>query len=227
MAACQASFLSEIPVERLRPLLERGVRVEVPAGSIVYEQDAPPSQTGLVLGGLFRAYLSSPSGRQVTVRYMRAGCWLSAVVERPVQVSVQALSAGSLWLIPSEVTRAWALGDAQVAWLCAEQVALGVASARADLALSAFGTLKQRIVRHLLELAVNLPRDGECLCAPISQQQLADAVGSVREVVARVLRELRDAGIVRGGARGIAILDPIRLHDEGWPDEDQGPVAGA
>ena len=71
------------------------------------------------------------------------------------------------------------------------------------------------------------PRDGECLCAPISQQQLADAVGSVREVVARVLRELRDAGIVRGGARGIAILDPIRLHDEGWPDEDQGPVAGA
>jgi hypothetical protein len=36
-------------------------------------------------------------------------------------------------------------------------------------------------------------------------------VGSVREVVVRELRSLREDGIVATGARSITILDPARL----------------
>jgi hypothetical protein len=46
----------------------------------------------------------------------------------------------------------------------------------------------------------------------VSQQELADAAGSVREVVARALRELRMAGIVDTTADSVVILDPARLH---------------
>jgi CRP/FNR family transcriptional regulator len=52
----------------------------------------------------------------------------------------------------------------------------------------------------------------------VSQQELADAAGSVREVVARALRDLRVAGIVATGADQIVILDPVRLYAESAND---------
>jgi len=50
----------------------------------------------------------------------------------------------------------------------------------------------------------------------VSQQELAEAVGSVREVVARVLRDLRGAGLVATGPDGVHVLDPAGLHDQTW-----------
>jgi CRP/FNR family transcriptional regulator len=52
------------------------------------------------------------------------------------------------------------------------------------------------------------------LVARVSQQELADAVGSVREVVARVLRDFRVAGIVATSSDSVLILDASRLHSE-------------
>jgi CRP/FNR family transcriptional regulator len=48
----------------------------------------------------------------------------------------------------------------------------------------------------------------------VSQQELADAAGSVREVVGRALRDLRTAGIVATAADSVVILDPARLYAE-------------
>ena len=55
------------------------------------------------------------------------------------------------------------------------------------------------------------------LVAHVTQGDLADAVGPVREVVVRVLHGLRDAGLVETGRHGIVIVDPERLVAEhGW-----------
>jgi CRP/FNR family transcriptional regulator len=45
----------------------------------------------------------------------------------------------------------------------------------------------------------------------VTQQSLADATGSVREVVARALRELRREGAVATADDGITVLDPTAL----------------
>jgi Crp-like helix-turn-helix domain len=47
-----------------------------------------------------------------------------------------------------------------------------------------------------------------------SRDELADAVGSVREVVARVLGDFRVAGIVATSSDSVLILDAARLHSE-------------
>jgi len=75
---------------------------------------------------------------------------------------------------------------------------------------SAFTTVRQRIARHLLSVATEAPGGGP-LVARLSQQQLADAVGTVREVVVRELRGLREERIVETGSRSITILAPERL----------------
>ena len=76
---------------------------------------------------------------------------------------------------------------------------------------ASFATVRQRVARHLLDLASDEQRGGTRLIAPVSQQAMADAIGSVREVVVRALGELRKEGLVATGSGGIEILDADRL----------------
>jgi CRP/FNR family transcriptional regulator, cyclic AMP receptor protein len=78
----------------------------------------------------------------------------------------------------------------------------------------AFGSLRRRVARHLLDLAIG-NNDGR-LIAPVTQQGLAEAVGSARPAVAKVVAELRELGLVATASPGIAILDPEGLHAETW-----------
>jgi hypothetical protein len=41
---------------------------------------------------------------------------------------------------------------------------------------------------------------------------MADAIGSVREVVGRTIRDLRDRGLVCRTAEGLCLQDPDGLH---------------
>jgi CRP/FNR family transcriptional regulator len=83
---------------------------------------------------------------------------------------------------------------------------------------SAFASVRQRVARQLLDLASMRPGqpDGE-LAVQITQQDLAAAAGTVREVVVRTLRQLRESGAVRTERDRIIILDPARLTvEQGW-----------
>ena len=71
----------------------------------------------------------------------------------------------------------------------------------------------------LLELATTRHRSDARLSTHLCQQELADAVGSVREVVSRALRDLRAAGIVATSTDEVVILDAARLFDESWGSE--------
>jgi CRP/FNR family transcriptional regulator, cyclic AMP receptor protein len=77
----------------------------------------------------------------------------------------------------------------------------------------AFGSVRQRIARHLLDLAAEQQRDTR-LVARLSHQELADATRTVREVAARVLRQMRDDGLVETTRQGIEVLDPSALQRE-------------
>ena len=88
----------------------------------------------------------------------------------------------------------------------------------AELRGTAFSTIRQRVARHLLDLAAE-HQQGALLIAPVTQRQVAEAVGSVREVVARALGGLRADGLVVKSPGGLVITDPERLRAEGWPGD--------
>jgi CRP-like cAMP-binding protein len=60
-----------------------------------------------------------------------------------------------------------------------------------------------------MDLAVS--RDGVLVVAE-GHQEIAEAVGSVREVVSRTLVRLRDDGIVDRSGGETILLDPAALH---------------
>ena len=174
-----------------------GERADYPAGTTVYRAGDDP-RAALVVRGLIRVYLSSPGGRQVTVRYARPGdvLGIAVLVGGPADTSVQAVEPSSVFRISARTLTEAARRDPRVSWAIAEELNRRLYEVLEQTAVNAFGSVRQRVAAHLLDLASDRQRPGGRLVAHVSQQELADAAGSVREVVARALRDLRAAGIV-------------------------------
>jgi CRP/FNR family transcriptional regulator len=190
-----------LPPELVGRLRAEGERADYPAGTTMYRAGDDP-RAALVVRGLIRVYLSSPGGRQVTVRYARAGdvLGIAVLVGGPASTGVQAVEPSSVFRISARTLTEAARRDARVSWAIAEELNRRLYETLEQTAVNAFGSVRQRVAAHLV--------------ARVSQQELADAAGSVREVVARALRDLRAAGIVATAADSVVILDPARLYAE-------------
>jgi CRP/FNR family transcriptional regulator len=127
--------------------------------------------------------------------------------------TTQALMESDLLVLQPDVVRQCARGHPEVAEALLIEVSERVGAFVREITDSTFMTVRQRICRHLLDLASEQQR-GADLVAHISQQDLADAVGTVREVVVRVLRDLRREGVVETGRVGIRLVAPHLLVDE-------------
>ena len=209
------SFLARLPSEVCDGLRAQGERADYPAGTTVYRAGSDP-RAALVVRGLLRVFLTSPEGRQVTVRYARPGdvLGIAVLVGGPASTSVQAVEPSSVFRISARTLVAAAQRDPRVSWAIAEELNRRLYEVLEQTAVNAFGSVRQRVAAHLLDLASDRQRPRGRLVARVSQQELADAVGSVREVVARVLRDLRIAGVVATAADSVVILDAARLYAE-------------
>lgn len=218
--AVAGSFLGKLPPEVVAALVDAGELTDYPAGSTIYREGSFP-RTLLVVRGLLRVYMTAPEGRQVTVRYARDRdvLGIAVLVGGPANVGVQTLARSSLFRIDPQTLTAAAHRDPRVSWALAEELSRRLYETLRQTAINTFGSVRQRVAANLLDLASaqQVPRGR--LVARVSQQELADSVGSVREVVARVLRDFRLERLIATAPDSIHILDPAGLHSQCWnPD---------
>jgi CRP/FNR family transcriptional regulator, cyclic AMP receptor protein len=209
----QGGFLSALPEEAAKSLLAGSITISVPAGALVYREEEIP-RVIVVIDGLLRVFLRSADGRQVTVRYARSGdvAGLALVLGGPGPMSVQAMTSATVAALRVDTLRSMLATDPRVARACAEELTRQLYLALDDLSEQAFLSVRQRLIRHLLDLAAR--GRGPHLVVRATQQELADAVGSVREVVTRTLRRLRRQGMLDTSRDEIVLLDPITLREE-------------
>lgn len=167
----------------------------------------------LVVSGLIRMIVHAPDGRSIAVRYCRRGSLIGiASLFAPgfrLPVSVETLTSVELLDLRPDVVTELAAADQRVAQALLVEVSERVQRFVEEIPLASFTTVGQRVARHLLDLAA--PDDDGVLVAQVSQEDLAAAVGTVREVAARALRRLRDSGVVRTERNRITIVDPDTL----------------
>ncbi len=205
-------FLARLPPGAAEALLGEAVRLDLPPGAVIYRDDEAP-RVIVVVAGVIRLFMGDPDGRQVTVLYAHPGdvLGLALTLGGPAPVSIQAVSGASVLALRVDTLRAMVAADPVVARTCAEELSRELFRAFDEVAANAFRTVHQRVARHLLDLATP---DAGRLAAQVSQQEVADAVGSVREVVARALHELREMGVIQTFRDKIIVLDPLRLSQE-------------
>jgi CRP/FNR family transcriptional regulator, cyclic AMP receptor protein len=209
-SAVSNSHLRDLPSEVLQDLMQEAVRARIPAGSVTHWEGEDAPHLELVISGIVRGFVSAPDGRTMTIRYCRPGALLGALslftTDFVMPATVQASQAAER--------------DTRVARAFLEELSERAQTFIYEIPGSVFATVRQRVARHLLDLALEREpghQSGQELVAPVSQKELAEAAGTVREVVVRVLREFREVGAIRTARNGIVIIDPARLAlEQGW-----------
>jgi CRP/FNR family transcriptional regulator len=199
--------LRELPAPRLESLLAEVQLVKVPAGSVLFDASQPCRGFPLVLEGAVRVAKLAPNGREILLYRVEPGqgCILSGgcllghsdytargVAEQDVTLlSIPPRPFHEL-MLQVEPFRRFVFGMygerlAEVMELVEEV---------------AFRRLDQRLAQLLIYR-------GPVIEA--THQKLADELGSVREIVSRLLRGFEQRGWVRLERERITLLDPQAL----------------
>jgi CRP-like cAMP-binding protein len=183
----------------------------VQPGHLIYRAHDHPRLV-LMVSGLARVVVTSAEGRQATIRYARPGDCVGgvSVVTDWQEVRAEAVTGADVLFLNVDRLRRAAQTEPQVGWLLAQAVGEICTEVIDMMATNVFGTIRQRLARHLLDLAV---RRGGRLVVEQDQREMADAIGSVREVVGRTIRELRDQKLVSRCQEGLRLDDVVRLHE--------------
>jgi CRP/FNR family transcriptional regulator len=91
--------------------------------------------------------MTSPEGRQVTVRYAREAdvLGIAVIVGGPANVAVQTIIDSSLFSIDARRLTAAARRDARVAWVLAEELNRRLYDTLQQTAINTFGSVRQRV----------------------------------------------------------------------------------
>jgi CRP/FNR family transcriptional regulator, cyclic AMP receptor protein len=222
-SALAASRFAALSGPAIRRVLARARVVEFPVGAMLHWEGDDAEHLELVVDGLVRAFVTAPDGRTLTIRYCRRGALIGAVSMYAswfrMPVGIQAVVPSRLLLLSPDVVRRAALHEPPVMEALLRELADRTLAYIHEITGSAFSTVRERVARHLLDLAaqdVSGPGSTQStLQVVVSQRQLAESAGTVREVVVRALRELRQSGAIRTHPDHIDIVDPILLSQEG------------
>lgn len=203
------SVLASLPVPLRDRVLSGAVRSEVSKGRVL---EGPP--LALVVAGLVRVSLAGVDGRRFAVTYLHQGdlAGLARLTGRRYPLLFDTITDCRLLRFDPGVVDDLRRGHPEVGVAVAGQLNRHIDDILYETALGVFGHVRQRVLRHLLALAVVRP--GAPASCEITHQQLADAVGAVRETVSRVIGALKAEGLLTGDHGVLVIPDPEKLRQE-------------
>ena len=184
----------------------------LPAGTVTY---FPPQQAvaDMVESGLVRIFVTSADGRQASFAYVHAGGFYGAPTVLGVRMPTYAQTLTDTALIRLDARQVFALfeEDFEVAKALAYVMASRIAQAARLVTVRSLGTVRERLAYDLLERASDQVLRGGASTLNVTHEELAESIGSAREVIGRTLAGLRREGVVRAGPGRVEILDLERI----------------
>jgi len=206
VGAQEGTFLGSLSQDDRDRLMAGAVVRAFPGGSPIFSAADAPDRVAIVLRGMARTYLVSNDGRRLTVRFVRPGAMIGSLTVGRAAISVQAIVECTILELDRDELRALVTEDGRVGLALIGEITRRLEDTYVTLANNTFGSMRQRVARHLLDLATEATHTDR-LVAPVTQQALADGIGTVREVVARVLRDFRTEGFIATTDGRIEIID--------------------
>lgn len=203
-------FLKNVEPSLADLIRQRAVVHHFPSGAMIVEADG--RWTAIVLSGMARVFLPTPNGRQVTLRYAQAGGSIGiASLLAEDSVSAQAVTPCAVMeLDPAQITELAEL-HASLAAAIARELSVRLLETYHEIVVREQGNVRQRLARQLLHLAGQVDPERP-LVVPMSHEEIADAVGSAREVVSRHLSRFQAEEMLALDRGQVTVVDPARLH---------------
>ncbi len=191
--------LAELPAaERESVLREHTQAVSVPAGTVLFDEGSACQGFPMVVSGAVRVARGSPGGRMLELYRVTPGelCVVSTAClfgQAPLSAHGLALEATQLVLLQPQGLDRWCQHAAFRRFV--------------------FGVFGDRLADLMaLAEAVAFQRLGHGSSVQTTHQALADGLGTVREIVSRLLSRFERAGWVRLSRERIDLLDANALR---------------
>lgn len=179
---------------------------EYERGEVFFWEGDPCDGLYVVRQGSAKIYRVSPQGRQYIVRILQEG---DTFAEVPAfdgganPVNVEALETCLIWVVDSDTLRRLVVSHPQFA----QKVLINFGRMLRGMVRQVSEMAFYQVTHRLARLISELPPDDMGHAILLTQEQMAARLGTVREVVARSLKELERSGAIQVENRRIRILD--------------------
>ena len=214
-----SEFLHGLDESALRQIAESAAWKVYPPNAVIFWEGDNESSLYFLQYGSLKAMKTSPDGREQVLRFLYAGevfNEVGALARKPNPATAIALEESGVWLLPRHALDKILLEHPQVALQIIENMAdkiVGLVTLAADLSLK---TVEARFAKLLLDAA-----EGDVIERRrwTNQTELAARLGTVPDVLSRVIRELTKVGLIEMDRQSIRILDRAGLAERAMIQE--------
>ncbi len=189
-------------------------------GQQIMAPDDPPDRIHIIKKGRVRVYRMSPEGKQLTLDIYEKGTILGdmdLLGQDPLpEAYAEALDDGVVCTITPDELKRLIERYPSVGLNIIRHLSGRLQSAERELEAMAYQRVDQRLARKLLDLGqrfgISTAR-GTLIQARLTQQELAEMIGTTRETLAHTLGDFRRSGLLEASRHNVVIRDAERLAD--------------
>jgi CRP/FNR family transcriptional regulator len=206
-------LLASLSQPELQHLAVRTVRKLFSAGELIFSEGEPCNGLHIIASGKVRIFKTSVSGREQVLALNGPG---ESVAELPVfdggpfPASAIAVNDTEMAFISRRDFHAYCLEHPEVSLKVLSVVGARLRRLVGIIEELSFTTIRERLISLLLKLAQSEGHKTESgieFLLPATHQELANQLGTVRELISRNLMRLQAEGLVEVDARHIVIRD--------------------
>lgn len=216
----KVAIFSGLAPDELEFVSQRVVPRQYSAGQMVFGEGESCTGLYVVVAGHVRIFKSSAGGREQVLSIDGPG---SSIAELPVfdggnyPASVVAIDDATLLFLSKQDFQALCLTHPQVALKVLRVVGARLRRLVGIIEELSFTTVRHRLAAFLLRLAQKEGKEtasGVEITLPVSNQELASQIGTVRELVSRNLSRLQAEGLLKMDGRSVVLCDRTALEAE-------------
>jgi CRP/FNR family transcriptional regulator, anaerobic regulatory protein len=207
----------ELPPTRLEPILASLLHREMEEGTTILREGQVCASIPFVLSGSIRVFKTAESGREISLYRVERGqsCILSlgcgtGIASFPASVVVEK-AAEAVFLPRDSVHRLFAEGRTFRDWVL-DEYSRRMAEVMELVEEIAFRKVDERLAQWLAELGSASPSG----LIAATHQELADHVGTSREVVSRILKDWEQRGALEISRGSLMLLAGFDRLQEGF-----------
>jgi len=188
---------------------------EYERGEAIFWEGDPCAGLYIIKKGFVKLYRLSPQGRQYIVRVLQDGDTCNEVPTfdgGTNPVNIEALETTLVWVIQADILHDLLRKHPDFAQKVINNLGKNLRGLVRMVSEMAFYQVTHRLARLISEQP-----PAQLSGTPWTQEQLAARLGTVREVVARSLKELERSGAIQMEKRRIAVSDPDVLKQWAQP----------
>lgn len=222
----KCELFGEFTAQARKSILEFSELRRLVAGQELFGEGEPCGALHLLLEGAVKMHKISPDGKEQVIRQLKPGQVFGAAPlftpESTYPVTALALRASSVLVVPKDPFIRYLKHEPDMLLKVLAHVSQHLQQMMHLAETVSLDKVPKRVAAFLLKEAERTggPRKGQVLDLARSQSEWAAELGTVREVLGRVLQRWKKDGLLKVEQRRIVLLDPAALLEEAEVEAD-------